>query len=178
MPLVKIMRKNKKSPRIKKNPVGRPLVYKTPEKLEKRINRYFKTEAYATIGSVDKDSGKQKVKKYAPTISGLVLYCGFCDRHAFNEYEKRSEFSAVIKRARCRIEQYYERLLQGSTPTGAIFALKNFGWVDEQKLSHILNGYLFVENEGKSVEDLQRESIRLAEEIIANRRGTPIPSQN
>jgi hypothetical protein len=68
------------------------------------------------------------------TISGLVLYLGFCDRQSFYDYEKKPDFSCTIKRARTFIEMEYEHLLRTQSSTGAIFALKNFGWVDKSEL--------------------------------------------
>jgi hypothetical protein len=69
------------------------------------------------------------------TICGLVLHLGFCDRASFYNYEKYGEFSYTIKKARVRIEEYYEKkMLELRNPAGAIFALKNFGWVDRQEI--------------------------------------------
>ena len=46
----------------------------------------------------------------------------------------KKEFSYTIKRARLLIEILYEEQLQKGSPTGAIFALKNFGWKDRQEI--------------------------------------------
>lgn len=81
----------------------------------------------------------RKIKKIpVPTITDLVLHCGFCNRQSFYDYEKIPEYSYTIKRARSRIESVYESLLQTSTPVGAIFALKNFDWKDKQEIEHLL----------------------------------------
>jgi hypothetical protein len=46
-------------------------------------------------------------------------------------------FSHSVKRAKMIVENAYEKRLQGSNPTGAIFALKNMNWRDkiEQEIS-------------------------------------------
>ena len=71
-----------------------------------------------------------------PTISGLCLFLGFADRGSFYDMEKLPNFTYTIKRARLSIEMTYEELLHTATPTGAIFALKNFGWYDNIGIDH------------------------------------------
>lgn len=92
--------------------VGRPLKYKTKEELEGKIEEYF-----------------AKNKEH-PTLTGLAYHLGFESRQSIYDYEERGEFSYTIKRARLFIESHYELRLYHSSPTGAIFALKNFGWKD------------------------------------------------
>lgn len=111
----------------KKN-VGRPPKFKTPEELQKKIDAYFKNcpdrrQFVTKIGEV--------IEIPMPTICGLCYYLGFESRQSFYDYEKEEKFSYTIKRARLFIEKEYEQLLQGNNCTGAIFALKNFGWVDK-----------------------------------------------
>lgn len=97
---------------------GQPRKYKTAEDMQNAIDRYFAQE-----------------KK--PTISGLALELGFESRQSFYDYEKMQEYSYTIKRARLKIESYYEQhLLAPGTATGAIFALKNFGWKDRTEIEH------------------------------------------
>jgi len=99
---------------------GRPSEYNNPDELQKRIDAYF-------------DSNE----KY--TICGLAYDLGFESRQSFYDYEKRDKFSYIIKRARLRIEGYYESLL--GKPGGAggpIFALKNMGWTDKSEVEHNL----------------------------------------
>ena len=72
------------------------------------------------------------------TITGLALAVGFADRQSLYDYQARPEFSGVVKRARTVVENDYEKRLGLSSPTGAIFALKNMGWSDRQ--SHELSG--------------------------------------
>ena len=116
---------------------GRPRKYLTPELLMKKIEQYFKGGAYKREAITPLG---QKVKVPTPTISDLVLYLGFADRHSFYAYEQLSpEFSNAIKKARTMIEREYEMMLRGSSCGGAIFALKNFGWVDRQEVEHSVN---------------------------------------
>lgn len=124
------MKKKKRIPK-KSNPEGRPPFYKTAAELENKIRKYFNTEAYVDVGLTRAKKSKSTLRKYSPTISGLALFCGFADRHSLYEYEAKPEFTHTIKRARALMSVYYERLLSGSNCTGAIFALKNFGWVDK-----------------------------------------------
>ena len=70
------------------------------------------------------------------TICGLCLSCGFESRQSFYAYEKKDGFSYTIKRARLIIQMSYEMRLSGANATGSIFALKNFGWTDNQSIQH------------------------------------------
>ena len=119
------------------NPVGHPPIYKTPEELQKKIEEYF-DGGYRTrqirVGNAKK--GYEMIEVPVITISDLVIFLGFADRRSFYDYEERKEFSYTIKRARAFIEREYEEQLSLGNPTGAIFALKNFGWTDKQELEH------------------------------------------
>lgn len=111
---------------MKKTKVGRPANYETPEELQKKIDEYF-DGGYRTIRRVINGVG---VEVPDITITDLVIYLGFADRTSFYDYEKKEEFAYTIKRARSFIEREYESLLKVNS-TGAIFALKNFGWTDK-----------------------------------------------
>jgi hypothetical protein len=78
----------------------------------------------------------QNLTHYCPTITGLAIFLGFGSRYTFYEYEKKPEFTYTIKKARTMIEAYYERLLHGANATGAIFALKQFGWKGKAGFEH------------------------------------------
>ena len=65
-------------------------------------------------------------------LTGLILALGLSSRESLDEYGRRKEFSDSVKRAKLRVEMEYEKTLKGAYPTGAIFALKNFGWTDKQ----------------------------------------------
>ena len=111
-----------------KKRIGRPPLYETPEELQIKIDEYFKSGC--TIDEVWVKGSDIPLQVKRPTITGLVLYAGFCNRQSFYDTEKRKGFSYTIKRARDRIAQHYEELLQKGLGAGAIFALKNFGWID------------------------------------------------
>jgi hypothetical protein len=93
-------------------------MYQTDEELRLAIEEYFS----------DRENRDKPL-----TITGLAYALGFADRRSFYDYENNGEHSHTIKRARLFIESGYEERLHGTSPTGAIFALKNFGWVDKHE---------------------------------------------
>ena len=98
---------------------GRPLKIESPQEFERLAAEYV-TECH---------------KAQQPALfTGLALYLGFTDRHALIEYGERPAFAHVVKRARALIEAEYEQKLERDRPTGAIFALKQVGWADTQRL--------------------------------------------
>jgi hypothetical protein len=122
---------NKKTKK-KSNPVGRPLKFKTAKELDARIDDYINNcPDTRQILIKDSEGATQLVDVPCLTITGLALYLGFCDRQSMYDYENKSQFSYSIKRARAFIELNYEKMLANSQCTGAIFALKNFGWRDK-----------------------------------------------
>lgn len=97
---------------------GRPRKYKTPKEMQLAIDRFF--------GLMQK-----------PTVCGLALELGFCTRQSLLDYEGYGkEFLDTIKKAKLRIERWYELNLLGNHAGGAIFALKNFDWTDKQERIH------------------------------------------
>jgi len=75
-----------------------------------------------------------------PTITGLCLFLGFESRQSFYDYAQKDGFSYTIARLRTMIECEYEKKLHSQSCTGAIFALKNMGWIDSQALDHTSGG--------------------------------------
>ena len=71
-------------------------------------------------------------------LTGLVMALGLSCRDSLDEYGRRPEFSDSVKRAKLRCEMEYEKALHRAHPTGAIFALKNFGWKDKQDAGSVL----------------------------------------
>lgn len=93
-------------------------MFESPEQMQEAIDKYFSS------GDVI-------------TITGLALALGFESRQSFYDYEKREDYSYIIKMARLRVENSYElRLMTQQSPTGAIFALKNMGWKDKVETEH------------------------------------------
>jgi hypothetical protein len=135
---------------VKNMPAGRPLKFKSVEELEKAIQAYFDDVASKAITL---DDGR--VIEEPLTITGLALALG-TTRVTLMDYEGRDEFSYTIKKAKTVVENYAEKRIFGSNPTGAIFALKNYGWRDKTELDQ-----RYVDKEG---EDLHSKDL----EIINN----------
>lgn len=131
------------APKGNKNAVGckdhRPLIFSSVDELQSKIDEYFKDPPDKK--EIVAGNGTVKIPVY--TICGLAYFLGFESRQSFYDYEKRIEFSYIIKKARLRIEQMYEQNLTFSNATGSIFALKNMGWIDSQTLDHKNNGESF-----------------------------------
>lgn len=124
--------------------MGRPPVFETLEDLEKLIEAYFvyiEGDFEWKTGS-DDDGNPKDYKEFTrypenASITGLALFLGFESRQSVYDYEKKGDdFSYTIKRARLRVEASYEQHLLSKNATGAIFALKNFGWADKQEVTN------------------------------------------
>lgn len=109
-------------------PAGQPPIYENADKMEGKIYEYFQQFEAKEI--------RAELGELRPTITGLVIFLGFCSRQSFYDYEKKPEFSYTVKSARARIENIYEQMLSSKYSTGAIFALKNFDWSDKQEIEH------------------------------------------
>lgn len=95
---------------------GRPPIWEDPIAFAKAVDDYFN------------DPEEQH------TWTGLALYLGFSSRDSLNDYKKKEGFSDPIKKALLKIENKYEKAINGKNPAGPIFALKNFGWKDKQEI--------------------------------------------
>lgn len=115
-------------------PAGRPPMFETPEELSKEIDNYFNGGVKTRKVIVGKPPNTQVIEIEVPTITGLCIFLGFESRQSFYAYELKPEFSYTIKSARLFIENTYEEMLHAGNTTGAIFALKNFGWIDKQEI--------------------------------------------
>jgi len=111
---------------------GRPPVYETAEQLIKAIDSYIEDP-----GDYKVLADETKMPLY--TITGLTLHLGFASRQSLYDYEKNEKFSCIIRKARTFIEKQYEIALHFQTCTGAIFALKNMDWKDNQTIEHSLD---------------------------------------
>ena len=73
------------------------------------------------------------------TYTGLCISLGVI-RETMLDYESGkydsndNRFSDSVKALKLHCEQYAENRLFGNNPTGAIFALKNYGWKDKQEI--------------------------------------------
>lgn len=100
------------------NSPGRPRLFKAPEDFDRKVEEY---------------NDYCKANDEPVTWTGLALFLGFSCRASIDEYAKYDGFSYSVKRAKALVEYAYEKRLYGASPTGAIFALKNFGWRDQPK---------------------------------------------
>jgi hypothetical protein len=94
---------------------GRPPIYNSIEEMIPKLEAWEKTIA----------EGEK------PTITGLTLALGFCDKSSLYDYAKKDDFSHSIKTAMLIVENGYEKALRDNNATGSIFALKNMGWKDK-----------------------------------------------
>lgn len=99
-------------------PPGRPRLYDSPEQFDARVLEY---QEYC------------KTQNYPVTWTGLALFLGFSSRQSIDEYLNYDGFSDSVKKAKAFVEWHYEMKLHGTSPTGSIFALKNFGWKDKSE---------------------------------------------
>lgn len=120
---------------------GRPLMYETPEEMQKVIDRYFKRcEGHKKMKP---DKSGYICDKYGvpllfdakpPTITGLALALGLSGRQALLNYEGREDFVDTVTRAKSRVEEYAEtRLFDKDGAAGAKFSLANNfkGWAEK-----------------------------------------------
>ena len=91
---------------------------------------------------------------FKATITGLVLYLGFCSRDAFYKYIDKPEFRYTCRRLRTTIENFYESNLIGANTSGVVFALKNLGWKDKTEIDQNVNLVKMpaIEIDGKELE--------------------------
>ena len=135
---------------------GRPLKFKTPELLAKKIEQYFQScfdykrdlfggriKDKKPLG-INKKTGKMKwssgeyIKEQVRpfTVSGLAVFLD-TTRETLMDYEDKygGEFSDTIKKAKQVIYAYVEESLFTNKPTGPIFSLKNnYGWKDKKEI--------------------------------------------
>lgn len=101
----------------KKNRVGRPSKFNSPEEVQAIGDAYFL---------------QMDQEKRPPTITGLAIALGTY-RDVLIRYQEKEEYYNVIKSLKERVHNFVEERLMGNSPTGAIFWLKNYGWHDTQQ---------------------------------------------
>lgn len=152
---------------------GRPALFNSVEELDKKIEEYYiYIQGEGELKTVTKTAKDGSVTEYedmvwkrnpeTPTITGLALFLGFESRQSLYDYEKNGEFSYSIKKAKLHVEKSYEQHLLSQSATGAIFALKNFGWADKQEIDHTTKGQSI---NGKDLSKLTDEELRQMSEI-------------
>jgi hypothetical protein len=84
--------------------MGRPLKFQTEEELTEKINEYLNNcpDTKTVYFKLKDDVIEKEVP--CPTITGLALFLGFCDRSSFYDYEKRSVFKKALEKARKKIK--------------------------------------------------------------------------
>lgn len=104
---------------MEKNLGGRPRVIESPEKMDELVDEYF-----ANCRATDEPI----------TLTGMILHLGLNSRAALDAYATYDGFFNPVKRAKLLIESEYEKDLKRGErgAAGSIFALKNFGWRDQQ----------------------------------------------
>lgn len=115
---------------------GRPPIFEDANELLEAAEDYFANECPVVFKTVLNEFGKEEtIEVYKPTLMGVILHCGFNSRRGFLDMRKRGEeFSQAIDRIKAVIEQFYEEQLTSGRINGAVFALKNLGWEDKQKI--------------------------------------------
>jgi hypothetical protein len=86
------------------------------------------------------------------TVTGLCMTLE-CDRDTLLNYEKEAkereekgidpEVIRLIKKAKMKVHNAYERDLRKKARPGDIFGLKNFGWKDQNSVDHTTGGEPF-----------------------------------
>jgi hypothetical protein len=131
-----------------KNPVGRPLKYKTVAALDLAIQTYFdecdphivkhmEATGFNERGQTMWSTREIMTEQRPYTMSGLARALGL-SRQALLEYSARDEFGDSIAAAKQRCEEYAESQLYGPYANGAKFNLINNyqdkyqPWADKQ----------------------------------------------
>lgn len=85
-------------------PAGRPLIFETPEDLQKAVDSYFaECDAGEEVEELTKRGELVKYCRKIPyTVEGLALHLDV-DSTTVREYGKRDEYSPIITRAREKI---------------------------------------------------------------------------
>lgn len=122
------------------NKGGAPPRFATAEALQASVDEYFQWGVRTKPVIVGKGDSQKVIDVPIPTISGLCYFLGFESRQSFYDYEKKEGFAYTVKRARLFIEQEYEMQLNAGNTVGAIFALKNMGWIDKVSNDVTTNG--------------------------------------
>ena len=114
--------------------MARPLQYKTPALMQEVIDEYF-------------EMCKEETRPY--TVTGLAIALDLTMK-GLTDYGERDAFSATVKKAKLKVENYAAEKLYGGQVAGIIFNLKNnFGWVDKHE--HGIDGQISLKDEHTKV---------------------------
>jgi hypothetical protein len=131
--------------------VGSPPMYTDPLEMQRACDKYFSWCDSQTKTIIRNKNEKIIYKPY--TVSGLTLALGFASVQSLLDYEKKPQFSDVIKRAKLRVQNWTEEKATNGeiNPIYGMFTLKcNFGFVEKQEID--FSGNLALSTVLKSVE--------------------------
>jgi len=112
-------------------PNGRPPLFTSKEQVEEILTAYF-----IELNNPDNFTPAGFMKR-KPTVCGLALALGMA-RMTLLEYAKKGEFSDTVMKYKTMVEEALEQRLDGTSPTGAIFNLKNnFSWRDTSETADV-----------------------------------------
>ena len=122
--------------------MGRPRNYTDTAVMIKDIEEYFESCLPQPLLNpktdkpyLDKNNNVIMHQGDKLTITGLALALGFNSRQGlYDSIARNDDFSVIIKNAMTYVENGYEKLVQGNSPTGAIFVLKNMKWKDKTEV--------------------------------------------
>jgi len=130
-----------------KNKGGRPLKFKTPEELQKKIDEYFKSR-YRKVyiqktGEFLKDpeTNEYIYEQHRPmTIASLAVFLG-TNRQTLINYTNKQEYFDTVTRAKDIVEGWNsEALFDKDKHKGASFsATNNFKYNNSSKIEHAGN---------------------------------------
>ena len=94
-------------------PVGKPRIYPTPDKLQSAIDDYFEHcegEKYLDGDGQPVITNKGNYvylrEPKPPTVEGLAVFLGFAGLQSWYDYRDRKEYFEVYNRARLRFAQF------------------------------------------------------------------------
>ena len=131
----------------KKNPIGRPPLYSTPEALQDAIDAYFAAcDAKIITKQVVQKGEIVKVPTPTPyTMAGLAVALEV-DRKTIINYGRKEEFFHIIAHARRRVEaDNIEKAIVGcyDSRIAALNLASNYGYADRQEVEQ--NGNVTVQ---------------------------------
>ncbi len=126
--------------RIRKNVLYEYQMEKYPEKIrEWKLSKFSwdwsSEKEYQAAKPKEPEKEWMEVVHEKPTITWLALHL-WCDIETIKNYKQKDDFSRPIKEAYLKVQQSYDERLSWTTPTWAIFALKNFDWKDKTETDH------------------------------------------
>lgn len=152
-----------KNSQTEERQTGKRAKYGTPQEMQKKIDEYFSkyenplplTDGKGNV-LLDK-TGKPIYKEDIPTSSGLAYHLGFNSRCSLHDYAEKPTFTEVMKRAKLRLQTYWEPYLNSKNSNGVryLFANLNDGWKEPEEAraiadkSPVIAQIVFIDQKGK-----------------------------